>query len=194
MLSRLQAKDFLISLGVAEPTDTQISDYLNSVMGEVKKEKDRAEQYKKDSDKVAELQAKLDEINSQNLTDIEKANKATETANERIAELERQIKESNIRKGLAEKGIVGEDADKFVSGLMDGNFDAEAFGAIYENGKKSAIADFEKKALEDTPNPNGVGSDGKEPEKTEMDKAVELAAKSLGGADKSSADIINAYK
>lgn len=192
-MTRLEAKEFLISLGVAEPDDTAITNYLNTVNGEIQKERSKAEQYKKDSEKVAELQAQLDAINSQNMTDLEKSQKETQAANDRIAALEKQIKESNIRKGLAEKGVSGEDADKFVSALMEGTFDVESFGNIFEAGKKSAVSEYEKKSLGSTPNPNGEGGDGaKTP--TEMDKAVDIAKNALCGAAKESTDIINAYK
>ena len=39
-MTREQAKQKLISFGVAEPTDEQISDLLNSVNAETKKEKE----------------------------------------------------------------------------------------------------------------------------------------------------------
>lgn len=192
-MTRLQVKDFLVSLGVVDPTEEQISTYLNNVNGEIQKERLKAESYKKDSEKVAELQAQLDAINQQNMTDIEKAQNDTKVAQDRIAQLEAQIKEANIRRGLSDKGIVGDDADKFVKALMEGTFDVESFGAIYEAGQKSAVANFEKEALKNTPNPKGSGADDSAKEKTEMDKAVDIAKTVLGGADKSS-DIINAYK
>lgn len=190
-MTRLQAKDFLISLGIAEPTEEAITNYLNNMNGEIQKERIKAEAYKKDSEKVAELQAQLDAINQQNMTDIEKAQNDTKIANDRIAQLEAQIKEANIRKGLTDKGITGEDADKFVKALMEGTFDAESFGAIYEAGQKNAVANFEKEALKNTPNPKG----GQEPPetKTDADKLAEAYTKSLGDTSKSSADIVNAY-
>ena len=50
-MTREQAKQNLISIGVAEPTDEQVSNYLNQVNGETKKEKDRADGYKAKADK-----------------------------------------------------------------------------------------------------------------------------------------------
>ena len=61
-MTREQAKQNLISIGVAEPTDEQISSYLNQVNGETQKEKDKANQYKAKADKADELQTQLDEI------------------------------------------------------------------------------------------------------------------------------------
>ena len=51
-MTREQAKQKLISFGVAEPTDEQISDLLNSINAETKKEKDRADGYKAKADKA----------------------------------------------------------------------------------------------------------------------------------------------
>ena len=80
-LVREQAKENLKTLGVAEPTEEQVTNYLNQVGGETQKEKELANKYKTDALKVADLQKKLDELNDANLSEIEKANKATETAN-----------------------------------------------------------------------------------------------------------------
>ena len=73
-MTREQAKQFLVTVGVAEPTDEQISAYLNSVNGAVKAEKDKADALKKDADLAKELQEKLDAINAEKMSDIEKAN------------------------------------------------------------------------------------------------------------------------
>ena len=90
-MTREQAKDFLSKLGIEEPTDEQVTSYLNSVNSEAKKEKDRADKYKLDADKAAELKKQLDEISNQNLSDIEKANKATEDALSQVAALQKRI-------------------------------------------------------------------------------------------------------
>lgn len=194
-MTRLQAKDFLnSSLGIEEPTEEQITNYLNSVNGETKKEKERADQYKKDSEKVEELQKALDELNSQNLSDIEKANKATESANNEIASLKRQINAMKTKNSLLDNGIKGDEADKIIESLNSGSFDASILGEIIADRTKNAVADYEKQALKDTPNPSGgTGETEQKNETTEMDKAVELAKATLGGADKST-EIINAYK
>jgi hypothetical protein len=118
-MTREQAKSNLVSFGVAEPTDEQITSYLNSVNGEAKKEKDRADKYKLDADKATELQRKLDEIANQNLSEVEKANKATEDALAQVAALQKRIDRAEQLKALAEKGITGEQAEKLIS--EDGN-------------------------------------------------------------------------
>ena len=72
-MTREQAKQKLVALGVAEPTEEQVTDFLNTIGAETKKEKDRADGLKAKADKADELQTQLDDLNSQNLSDIEKA-------------------------------------------------------------------------------------------------------------------------
>lgn len=193
-MTRLQAKDVLISLGIETPTEEQISNYLNSVNGETKKEKERAEAYKKEADKSAELQKALDDLNNANLTDIEKANKETKDALDKVANLEKKIAEMNTKNSLLANGLSEDEANKFIESLNSGSFDASIIGSIIAERQKTAVADFEKKALEGTPNPNGKGgSENLENEKTEADKLAESYAKSFTEASKSSADIVNAY-
>ena len=75
MVTREQATEHLKAFGVENPTDEQITTYLNNVNAEAVKEKSKAEKYKKDADKAADLQKQLDDLQSQNLTDTEKAQK-----------------------------------------------------------------------------------------------------------------------
>lgn len=193
-MTRLQVKDFLInSLGIEEPTDEQISNYLNNMNGEIKKEKDRAEQYKKESERVVELQKQLDELNNANLSDIEKANKLTDEANQKIATLEKQIATMNTKNSLLANGIKDDEADKIIESLNSGSFDASILGAIIQDRTKSAIADFEKKALEGTPNPQGNGGANPPETKSDADKLAEDYVKSQSDTTKVSADIVNAY-
>lgn len=159
IMTREQAKANLQSMGIAEPTDEQVSSYLNQLNGEVSRERKKAEQYKADATKAQELQAQLDELNNANLSEIEKANKATEDANTRVADLEKQIKTMTLKTSLAEQGIVGENADKIIEGMASGNFDASILGQIITEREKSAVANFEKEKLKSTPNPEGGTAD-----------------------------------
>nr|DAI43987.1 MAG TPA: Major head protein [Caudoviricetes sp.] len=170
-MTREQAKQKLISFGVAEPTDEQISDLLNSINAETKKEKDRADGYKAKADKADELQSQIDEINSQNMTEVEKATTALEVANKKIAELEKKDTVRTQRANAMEKfGITAEQASKVVTD--DGATDYEVLGQIFADSKKSAIAEYEKQKLDDTPNPGGsTGGSGEE--KTNAEKLVE---------------------
>ena len=190
-MTREQAKQKLISFGVAEQTDEQISDLLNSINAETKKEKDRADGYKAKADKADELQSQLDELNSQNMTEVEKATKALESANQKIAELEKRDVIRTQRANAMEKfGLTAEQASKVVTD--DGATDYEVLGQIFADSKKTAIAEYEKQKLDNTPNPGGtkVGSDN---EKNEAEKIAERIGKNLAGTNENAKSIVDSY-
>lgn len=176
-MTREQARQKLISFGVAEPTDEQISDLLNSINAETKKEKDRADGYKAKADKADELQTQLDELNNQNLSDIEKANKALETANNRIAELEKAQTIATQRNSVAEKfKVTSEQAKQIVKD--DGSLDYDVLGQIISDKEKAAATAKEQEIAKNATNPGG-GSAGvsSEPKTT----AEKIAQKMFGG-------------
>lgn len=186
-MTREQAKQKLISYGVAEPTDEQITDLLNSINAETKKEKDRADGYKAKADEADALQAQLDEINSKNLTEAEKASKALEQANKRIAELEKtDLIRSQRSKAMEQFKINAEQAGNVIKD--DGSFDYEILGQIISDKEKNAVAEFEKQALHSTPNPNG-GNGGTPDAKTTPEKLVE----SIYGGKKQDNNILSHY-
>jgi len=190
-MNREQATANLKSIGIEEPTQEQITNYLNQVNGETKREKDRADKYKADAELTAQLQAKIDEINNANLSELEKANLQTETANKKIAELEKDIKIMNLKTSLAENGIVGEDADNIVNGLSAGTLDANALGSLISKKVELAVAEKEKEFLLNTPNPNG--GTGNPDEKSDAEKLAEKIGGTIGGDNKVSTDVVSKY-
>lgn len=157
-MNRLQAQENLKSFGIEEPTDEQITAYLNQVNGETKKEKDRADKFKAQADRASELQSQLDEVNNANLSEVEKANKATETANKQIAELNKKIAQMELKAQLAEKGIVGEDADNLID--ADGKLNIETLGKIISERETASASAKEKELLDKTPSPQGNNGGG----------------------------------
>ena len=190
-MNREQATANLKSIGIEEPTQEQITNYLNQVNGETKREKDRADKYKADAELTAQLQAKIDEINNANLSELEKANLQTETANKKIAELEKDIKIMNLKTSLAENGIVGEDADNIVNGLSAGTLDANVLGSLISKKVELAVAEKEKEFLLNTPNPNG--GTGNPDEKSDAEKLAEKIGGTIGGDNKVSTDVVSKY-
>lgn len=152
-MTREQAKANLVTLGVEEPTDEQITHYLNQIGGETKRYSDRADKLKADADKVAELQKQLDDLNNANLTEVEKANKDREDALNKVANLEKEIKKMQTMKALADKGIIGEDAESFFN--EDGSVNFDTLGKIISERETKASAEKEKELLNGTPNPSG---------------------------------------
>lgn len=169
-----------------DATEEQITGLLNQYNADLKQKTSNA---KEDSEKVKELQNQLDLLNQQNMTDIEKANSERDKALNSVADLQKTIKAMQTKTSLAELGIVGEQADKFIS--ADGIIDFTTLGQIIADREKAAISNFEKQALKDTPNPDGVVTDSDT--KTSAEQIAENIGKSLGGVNKTSNDIISAY-
>ena len=183
-MTREQAKQVLIGMGIEEPSDEQVTKYLDSVTGEVKKEKDKNTSLKEKADKAEALQKELDELKQQNMTDAEKAElerQKEKAANEkRISDLESALATSQkealtgkITSIFANAGMKGdayagaikafsnmnaEDALKEAQTFVDG------ISVENKNALDTAKAAWEKEALENTPNPGG-GKSGGEPEK-----------------------------
>ncbi len=191
-MTREQAKALLVTLGIETPSEDQITNYLNSVNKEVKSEKDRAEKYKAEADKTADLQKQLDEINNKGLSDVEKANKATEDALKKVAELEKNIKTMQTQKELATLGITGEDADKFFN--EDGSLNFATLGQVLTNREKAAAIAKEKELAGNAGNPGGNGGNGgNEPQKTAAEAYAENYAKSVAENSKAANDALASY-
>ena len=80
-----------------DATDEQITNLLNKSGEEMAREKEKANQYKAKADKADELQTQLDELQAGNMTELEKANKALETANQQIAKLQKDNAVRDLR-------------------------------------------------------------------------------------------------
>ena len=181
-------REELIAMGISEENaDKIMADYGSTVQ----KANAKAEQYKEKANKADELQTQLDELNSQNMTEVEKATKALESANQKIAELEKRDVIRTQRANAMEKfGLTAEQASKVVTD--DGATDYEVLGQIFADSKKSAIAEYEKQKLDNTPNPGGtkVGSDN---EKNEAEKIAERIGKNLAGTNENAKSIVDSY-
>lgn len=190
-MTREQAKQNLIGFGIAEPTDEQISNYLNQIGAETKTYKDKLASASEKDATIAELEKKLEQINKQNMTDIELANAERDKALSSVANLEKQIEQMITKTELAKLGITGEVADSLVSG--NGKLDFNTLGQIISDREKTAISEYEKKTLENTPNPSGSKGKG-EPEKTEAEQIAENLGKMASASSKDSEAIIASYK
>nr|DAV90041.1 MAG TPA: Major head protein [Caudoviricetes sp.] len=156
-----------------EATDDQITNLLNQNNSEVAKEKNKASQYKAKADTAEDLQKQLDDLQAGNMTELEKANKALETANQQIAKLQKDNAVRDLRESaMSDFGITAEQAKTVVK--EDGSFDTAVLGKIMSDKEANAIAEYEKNALKGTPNPNNGGNnnDG-DGNKTNAEKIAE---------------------
>lgn len=191
-MTREQSKQFIsttFGIELDKVTDEMITAHLNNINGAIKVEKDKADLLKTEAEKAKELQEKLDAIEAEKLSDVEKANKATEKANAEIADLQKQIKAMETRTKLAELGIVGEQADKFFN--ENGGINFDVLGQVISDREKSASTQKEKELLENTPNPNGGNGGGSE--KTDAEKFAESYGKRVAESNKVASDVMSHY-
>lgn len=190
-MTRKEAEQNLIGFGIAEPTDEQITNYLNQIGAETKSYKDKLASVGGKDDRIAELEKELEKLNKQNMTELELERAEKDKALSSVANLEKQIEQMITKTELAKLGITGEVADTLVSG--NGKLDFATLGQIISDREKNAVSEYEKKALENTPNPSG--SKGKEePQKTQAEQIAETLGKVASATSKTSESIIDSYK
>ena len=190
-MTRKEAEQNLIGFGIAEPTDEQITNYLNQIGAETKSYKDKLASVGGKDDRIAELEKELEKLNKQNMTELELERAEKDKALSSVANLEKQIEQMITKTELAKLGITGEVADNLVSG--GGKLDFATLGQIISDREKNAVSEYEKKALENTPNPNG--NKGKEEnQKTEAEQIAESLGKAASATSKDSEAIIASYK
>ena len=171
-MTREQAKQNIISIGVVDPTDEQITNYLNQVNGETQKEKDKAAEYKEKADKADEYKAKIDELEAGNMTELEKANKALELANKQIAKMQKDNSIRDLReKSMTDFKITAEQAKTVVKD--DGSFATAALGKIMSE-KETAAAQAKEQEIAGKQDIPGGGSATGNPEES---KGAEMAKK-----------------
>ena len=167
-----------------DATDEQITSFLNQSNSDVAKEKAKNQKLKEDAEKAKALEAELEELKKQNMSEAEKAElerQKEKAANEkRISDLESALKTSQ------KEALTGKITSIFASAGMKGdayagaikafsNMDAEdalkeaqtfvdGISEVNKSTLDTAKAAWEKEALEKTPNPGG-GKSGGEPEK-----------------------------
>lgn len=190
-MTREQAKQNLISIGVTDPTDEQITNYLNQVNGETQKEKDKAAQYKEKADKADEYKAKIDELEAENMTELEKANKALELANDQIEKMQKDNSIRDLReKSMTDFKITAEQAKTVVKD--DGSFDTAALGKIMSE-KETAAAQAKEQEIAGKQDIPGGGSAGGGKDKTEAEKTAEAIGKTLAGTNEAAKAIVDGY-
>lgn len=173
-----------------EATDEQITNLLNQNNSEVATEKNKAKQYKAKADTADNLQKQLDEIQDGNLTELEKANKALETANQQIADLQKNNAIRDQRESaMTNFKITAEQAKTIVKD--DGSLDYAELGKIMSEKEAAAAQAKEKEIAGNQDNPNGGGAGGDK--KTDAEKTAEAIGKTLSGSNKAAESIVESY-
>ena len=171
-----------------EATDEQITNLLNQNNSEVAKEKNKVSQYKAKADKADELQTQLDELQAGNLTELEKANKALETANQQIADLQKNNAIRDQREAaMTNFKITAEQAKTVVKD--DGSLDYTELGKIMSEKETAAAQAKEQEIAKHQDIPGGGNNKGGTDNKTNAEKIAESL---ISNAPKSN-DVLSHY-
>ena len=176
-----------------DATDEQITNLLNQNNSEVAKEKNKVNQYKDKANSADELQKKLDELEAGQLTEVEKANKALEAANEQIAKLQKDNAIRDQREAAMTNFKITADQAKSVV-KDDGSLDYESLGKIISEKETASAKAKEEEIANNSTNPGGgSATGGNGDEKTEAEKVAESIGKSLAGVNDSAKSIVESY-
>lgn len=155
-----------------EATDEQITNLLNQNNSEVAKEKNKVSQYKAKADKADELQTQLDDLQAGNMTELEKANKALETANQQIADLQKNNAIRDLReKAMTDFKVTAEQAKTIIK--EDGSFDTAELGKIMSEKETAAAQAKEQEIAKNQDIPGGGSNKGGADNKTNAEKIAE---------------------
>lgn len=187
-MTRADVKELLVSFGITDPTDEQITALLNKHQADVQREKATAEKYKQDALKVTELQQQLEELNNKGLDEVALMKKEIEKATADNASLTKELANMRLTAELAKIGIVDDDAKNLFN--EDGSLNVSNLGTIITARETSAKSALEQELLKKTPDPNGGNGGNDDNGNDEYLKSV--IAMQVGNSDKSS-DILNSY-
>ena len=156
-MTREEAKQNLIVLGIAEPTDEQVTSYLNQFHNQPKPNPTPAP-----TPTPTPAPAPTPQPNP-TPEPTPGSGEDIETLKNQIEELRRENVKKDIRAYAAEKGLTGEQAEKVLAGFKDDLESAKAaidsMSEIISARETSAAQAKEKEILDKSTNPGG-GSDG----------------------------------
>ena len=165
-----------------DATDEQITNLLNQSNSEIAREKEKSKTYKADADKAAELQKKIDELETSNLSEVDKVNKALEAANKTIADLQKNNAIRDQRESaMTNFKITAEQAKTIVKD--DGSLDYAELGKIMSE-KETAAAQAKEQEIAKNQDIPGGGTGGNKDEKTADVKNAETISFGNAAASK----------
>lgn len=167
-----------------DATDDQITAVLNAHHKEMNEEKAKAKDLQDNAEKVAQLQAQLDELNNKDLSELDKIQKQLEKVQADYDGAQRTIKNMELKTGLLDQGITGEDADKLIEAMNADKFDTSVIGTMIAN----AISAHDKQKLLETPDPKGA--QGKPDTRSDAEKIAEQMFK---GSSEQKTSVISNY-
>lgn len=187
-MTREEAKQNLIVLGIAEPTDEQVTSYLNQFHNQQKPNPTPAP-----TPTPTPAPAPTPQPNP-TPEPTPGSGEDIETLKNQIEELRRENVKKDIRAYAAEKGLTGEQAEKVLAGFKDDLESAKAaidsMSEIISARETSAAQAKEKEILDKSTNPGGGsgGSGGGGDDKPEDVKNAEQISFGSKAANQSEKD------
>jgi hypothetical protein len=196
-LSREEAKQKLTSFGIETPTEQQITDYLNSVNGEVQKEKTKLQTDKAEFDRLKAIEKEFEETKNASLTAEEKYQKALKDLEDKAKLSTRELNKLKAENILVAAGLKPDDYVALLDGMVSDDAEktvnlATGLATLVKNQKEATDKAVRAEVLNNTPAPNGGSGDGKAP-KTEAEKVVESLASAKAETLKASQSTLNTY-
>lgn len=170
-------REELLAMGLTEEqVDKVMADHAKVVQAANAK----ADKYKTDAQRAEELQRQLDEIGQQNLTEIEKEQKARVAAEKRAADLQKQLTQSAVETIFAKANLTGDEYSGIVGALsvLDleaAKISAESFVSGISKRDEANKTQWQKEIFDKTPNPGTGGAPDKGGANEEKSAAAEYA-------------------
>ena len=172
-MTREQAKKNLIALGIAEPTEDQVSNYLNQFHGDVEPPtpNQAPNPTPAPTTQPAPQPNPTPTPGNADLNEIEKLQK-------QIADLQKENVKKDIRAYSAEKGLTGEQTEKILGALQDdlevAKTAIDSMSQIISDKETAAAQKKEQEIAKGSMNPGGgTGGTNKNDEKPEDVKNAE---------------------
>ena len=190
-MTREEAKQNLVALGIEEPTDAQVTNYLNQFHNNRPTPAPNPNPAPKPEPQPTPAPAPNPQPNQnpapQNDDEIEKLRK-------QIDALQKENIKKDIRAYAAEKGLTGEQAENVLAGFQD-NYDLaktaiDSMSQIIADKETAAAQAKEQEIANRSINPVGGNPGGKGEEKTNAEKIVE---KLYGGESKQEKSVLSYY-
>lgn len=173
-------------------TDEQIEKIIAENSKDVQAANAKANKNSEELTRLRELEKEYTAMKDKDLSDSERLQKDLDSANAKIAELEKTQAIANQRSNAASKfNISAEQASQVIKD--DGSFDYEVLGKIISEKETAAAQAKEQEIANNTTNPGGSSVGGENKEKTEAEKTAETIGKTLAGSNEVTKTVVDSY-
>lgn len=185
-MTREEAKQNLQALGIEEPSEAQVTNYLNQFHSN--KPEPKPEPKNKEPEPKPNKEPKPEPEPDGEIAKLQ----------EKIAQLEKESARKDIRAYAAEKGITGEKVENVLSVFLDDVEKAktaiDSLSEIIADRETTAAKNKEKEIADGTKSPGGGDQKPKDDEeKTDAEKTAESIGKSMAESSKASKAVLDSY-